>query len=488
MLTNNRSDTCFQWFGSVIIEVNGVLLRSIAADVSELKTHPDLNAHEILNSTAWYRFEKGLITEEACIHEIGKAFDLPENVAQSIVRTGMPTEPIDSMLKLVDELRWNHKLFAAGNLPRPASQPLFFEQTFRRCFEYIFASSEMGERLPHLGFFERVLTYKAINPSRTLYVGANLDNVVAARSYGFYGILATDLQETVARIRMMCINPIPRAQEYLRNNARQLHLEMPSGKLLTDAFAQFLILDATEDESLVEFDDTQKEYAWAYGKVPKMFQYPPDIDTNAIGMSAIKTISDRTRNEMMDKMLRYRDSTGILQTYLCDERTRVCATAALNTIAFFNEFGRGHQVRETEDWILRILKARAFGDGTRYYPTCDFFLYFCSRLIKRAPHLRRRFEPVLKECMLERTEAPGDALSLACRVIASARCGIKSRVDFEHLLALQEADGSFGAGLCYRFARGGLDFRHRGLTTALSILAVREWDQLRAAQEQENMR
>ena len=44
----------------------------------------------------------------------------------------------------------------------------------------------------------------------------------------------------------------------------------------------------------------------------------------------------------------------------------------------------------------------------------------------------------------------------------------------------QEEDGSFGAGLCYRFARGGLDVYHRGLTASLAILAVKERDQLRS--------
>ena len=57
-------------------------------------------------------------------------------------------------------------------------------------------------------------------------------------------------------------------------------------------------------------------------------------------------------------------------------------------------------------------------------------------------------------------------------------------MDFERMLMMQEGDGSFGAGLCYRFARGGMDFFHRGLTAALAVLAVREWDRLRSLDEQ----
>ena len=80
---------------------------------------------------------------------------------------------------------------------------------------------------------------------------------------------------------------------------------MANGKTIKDAFAQFLILDAKEDESLVEYNGTLPEFAWSYGNTPKMFVYPPDIDINAIGMPAIKTIPQETRDSMIDRMLRY---------------------------------------------------------------------------------------------------------------------------------------------------------------------------------------
>lgn len=47
---------------------------------------------------------------------------------------------------------------------------------------------------------------------------------------------------------------------------------------------------------------------------------------------------------------------------------------------------------------------------------------------------------------------------------------------------MQDEGGSFGARLCYGFARkGGMDLYHRSLTAAL---AVREWDELRCVEEQ----
>ena len=302
-------------------------------------------------------------------------------------------------------------------------------------------------------------------------------------SLGYYAIRSTDIHEIITLVQPMCKDPISHAQQYLRANARQMDLRASTGRLVIAAFAQFLILDVTNDESIVEYDDTLTEYTWTYGNMPKFFTYPPDIDINSIGMTTLKTLVPETRNKMMEKLLRYRDSQGIRQTYLVDSRTRVCATAALNALTMFNQIGRGHQVQETENWIYRILKTRAYRDGTGDYPMADFFVYFCSRLLVHAPPVRSRFEPVLRECVLERTEAPDDALSLACRIIASARCGIQCCVDFERMLTMQEGDGRFGAGQRYGFERGKLNMCHRGLTAALAVLAIMEWDQLRREEE-----
>ncbi|MCJ1454562.1 hypothetical protein MMC28_004915 [Mycoblastus sanguinarius] len=383
-----NSARSFQWFDNVIFEINDILFRSALADSPSSKFHPELNTHELLNSAPWYAFEKRLINEDECIQRIGHKFNIPEEIVREVILAGTPMKPVPEMLALVKELQQKHKVFAVGNIPAPTFQSLRLKFKVLNSLEHVFLSSQIGERLPHLLFFNRLLDFDALRPERTLYIGSNLDNVVSARSLGFHGIVSTDVQETARRVQSMCSDPIPAAQEYLRTNARELNLEMSNGKQLKDAFAQFLVLDVTGDESLIEYDKSLSEFPWLYGTPSKFFTYPPDIETNAIGMSALKDMDEKIKHNMMDKMLRYRDSTGILQTYLTDERVRVCATAALNTVAFFNEFGRGNQVTETEDWIYRILKNRAFRDGTRYYPTADFFLYLASRLIIKAPHLR----------------------------------------------------------------------------------------------------
>ena len=181
----------------------------------------------------------------------------------------------------------------------------------------------------------------------------------------------------------------------------------------------------------------------------------------------------------MDQMLQYVDSEGILQGYLSEDKIRIDVLMCVNGLALFNEYGRGHELAATEDWVYRALVYRAFRDGTHYYPSPDLFLYFVSRLLRKAPNLRSRFGPVLRDCVLERMEADGDALALASRLIAAARCGIRSDHNMEKLLMLQNEDGSWDKGVVYRFNSTEGVAWHQGLTVSLAVLAIEEWDFLR---------
>lgn len=181
-------------------------------------------------------------------------------------------------------------------------------------------------------------------------------------------------------------------------------------------------------------------------------------------------------------MLEYVNSEGILLGYLSHKEVRLDVSMCVNGLAFFNEFGRGHELVATEDWIYKVLNTRAFRDGTHYCPSPDVFLYFVSRMIVKAPQMSGRFELVLRDCVLGRMEAAGDALSVACRLIAAARCRVRSDFGLERLLSTQREDGSWDNGVIYHSTReAGLAY-HQGLTVSLAVLAVEEWANLRQGQ------
>ncbi|KAH9041147.1 hypothetical protein EDB84DRAFT_1675018, partial [Lactarius hengduanensis] len=75
----------------------------------------------------------------------------------------------------------------------------------------------------------------------------------------------------------------------------------------------------------------------------------------------------------------------------------------------------------------RVLKHRAYLEGMRYYETTECFLLFASQLLRAStdPRLHKQFPPLLRERILERAGAAGDALALSMRVLAGVAVGVR---------------------------------------------------------------
>ena len=105
----------------------------------------------------------------------------------------------------------------------------------------------------------------------------------------------------------------------------------------------------------------------------------------------------------MDEMLTYTSQDGILmvgkqiaeqterepwlmnevhklQTDFDRSRPLVDPVVCVNALRLFYLQGREKQVSRTFDWVLDVLRNRAYQAGTRYYPSPDLFLYFLTRL------------------------------------------------------------------------------------------------------------
>lgn len=468
----------FKWFDNVLFELNSVFLSS--PDGSEVDKRTKGIRYDVITSLAWSKFEKGLITVEECQAQISAKLDFSEAEVADAVDSAMLWRISPEMLALAMELRSTHSIYAVGNLPQPVFDRLKTLHEPLDLFNDIFVSSNLNERLPHPAILKKALNATDLDPERTLYIGSHIDNVITARSFGFYGITCGDPLECIAHALQLCREPIAKAKAWLKSEAGKLDLETSLGITVKDAYMQYCILDATDDKSLIYYDPDQRLFSWYYGPIPSgLKEFPPDVDCNSLAYSVFDHLDDGARQGVMDQMLQYVDSEGILQGYLSDDKVRVDILMCVNGLALFNEYGRGHQLAATEEWIFKVLDTRAFRDGTHYYPSPDVFLYYVSRLLRKAPNLRQRFGHVLRDCVLERTEAGGDALALASRLIAAARCGVRNDRNMERLLALQREDGSWEAGVVYQFTRVSGVAWHQGLTVSLAVLAIEEWDYLR---------
>jgi hypothetical protein len=149
-----------------------------------------------------------------------------------------------------------------------------------------------------------------------------------------------------------------------------------------------------------------------------------------------------------------------------------------NVLTLFYNYGRGHELQTSLEWIEAILINHAYISGTLYYVTAESFLFFVSRLLAVAADFRRRVLAVFKVRVQELFGQPGDALALSMRIISAASVRLADTVDYERLIGMQDQDGAWRPGWIYRFCASGILVGNDGLTTALAIRAIRAYMEL----------
>ncbi|KAF8265536.1 hypothetical protein EI94DRAFT_1804269 [Lactarius quietus] len=341
-------------------------------------------------------------------------------------------------------------------------------------FERVFTSADAGMRKPDLCFFDFVLDEIKAEPSSVVFVDDQPENVLAARSLGMNGIVFDDVQRVQQSIRFFTGDPVSRGLSFLEERAGRLESETNSGHTVVENFTQLLIWEATNKRELVNF--VQYPHTWNFfreGPILTTDEYPSDMDTTSFGLMMTQP-DDHVFDSVMDEMLRYTSQDGIQMTYFDPERLHTDPVVAVNVLRLFYSRGRGRELSRTLEWVLGVLKHRAYLDGTRYYETAESFLFFASQFLRSTTDARLHTElaPLLRERILERSGAAGDALALSMRVLAGVVVGVRLERELLELLPLQCEDGGWGPSWAYRYGKSGIKIGNRGLTTAFALNAI----------------
>ncbi|KAF7360045.1 Alpha-D-glucose-1-phosphate phosphatase YihX [Mycena venus] len=441
-------------FDSLILDIGDVLF-TWSPDTKTTISPKRLK--QILTCSIWLEYEKGLISEADCYDRAGVEFSLPhEEIRHALVQARESLQSDQELIGLIRELKERSN----GALRQKVDWDLF---------ERIFTSSEVGERKPHLGFYNYVLREAKIDPRRAIFIDDKLDNVLSARSLGLYGIVfPSDGSNTIRRILQNLLNdPVLRARDYLRHNAGRLQSITHTGVVVQENFAQLMILQATDDRDLVNIVDFPGAWNFFHESTAP---FPCDLDTTSLALTVMDH-DEQVAKSVMDEMLQYVDSDGIILTYFDHKRPRMDPVVCVNVLHLFYKFHRESEVQATLKWVFGVLQNR---DGTRYYETAEFFLYFLVRLLLSAhdAELHDALGPLLRERLSERIGIAGDALQLAMRIVACSAVGLPDDVDRRMLLMLQCEDGGFEIGWMYKIPSSGDKIGNRGLATALAIQAL----------------
>ncbi|KAF9532637.1 HAD-like protein [Crepidotus variabilis] len=434
---------------------------------------------KILRSFHWMEYEKGNLEEAEVYSLVAKEFSVTSEdvkAAFQAARDSLQANP--QMLDVIRQLKEaGLKIYAMSNISAPDWAVLSTKAADEdwELFSRTFTSAAAGERKPNIGFFEKVIEKARIDPSSTIFVDDKLENVLTARSFGMHGIIFRDQSKVIKELKNLCFDPVGRGQEYLVSHKQNFSSVTSNGLTIDENFAQLLILEATGDKNMVDYAKSSSHFNFFKSStVPSNSResFPNDMDTTSIGLTVTDHVDLASKLAVMDEMLKYRNSDGIIQVYFDHSRPRIDPVVCVNVLTLFYSNGRGQELFETLNWVEKILVNRAYISGTYYYHGADQFLFFLSRLIQASSYVQQRLGPVFKERIVERFGIEADSLSLAGRIIAAAAVNIEDKRDLETLLSMQSEDGSWGDGWFYRYASSGILIKNDGVSTALALKAI----------------
>lgn len=225
---------------------------------------------KILRSATWFEYEKGNLQEYEAYELVGKQFDVETSeVAAAFQGARDSLQGNLKLIQLIRELKQEHKLtiYAMSNISAPDWAVLKGKASAEEwaLFDRVFTSAEARERKPNLGFFRHVLAETSADPSRTIFVDDNHQNVLTARSVGLHAIVFDSFENVERKLRNLVADPLGRAHNWLRSNAKRMLSVTDGGVILHENFAPLLIYEATGDRSLVEYVEHPRLFKFFQG-------------------------------------------------------------------------------------------------------------------------------------------------------------------------------------------------------------------------------
>ncbi|KAL5530994.1 hypothetical protein ACEPAG_3870 [Sanghuangporus baumii] len=464
-------------FKAIIFDIGDVLFSWSPATKTSIR--PSV-LKSLVNSPIWHEFERGRISQDECYSRLASTYSLDKEQIGSSFEEARKTLRFDNRLfDFIADIKSKYgvAIFAMSNVSAPDYAYLRAKNADWNVFDGIFPSCTVGQRKPDLSFYRYVLSRTNVPAENTVFVDDKFDNVLSARSLGMHGVVFRNPDELMQAIRNLVCDPIERAKDFLTSHARQHNSFTETGVVIYEWFSQLIIYELTHDESIVELPTPTKIVNFFRGKGQLTSEnYPCDLDSTSLAWTTLPNIDKKAVESVMDEMLKYRNSDGIIEVYFDPSRPRLDPVVCVNTLSLFYKYERGSDIPETLEWSVEVLKNRAYLDGSRYYASAECFLYFFSRLLHQNKELFEKYAPLLKERLQERVGLEGDSLALAMRIYGCNLVGIRNDIDLQRLRSRQAPDGSWADGWVYRYGVHGTHIANKGLTTALAIDAIQNFN------------
>ncbi|KAJ4370839.1 hypothetical protein N0V86_008532 [Didymella sp. IMI 355093] len=312
---------------------------------------------------------------------------------------------------------------------------------------------------------------------------------------------------------------IQKGRRWLQQNARRMLNQIEHSGIFEDTFSQFLIMEATNDVSLLHLhpyqdletnEDIQTTmstaHRWNYflgESAGTTKAFPTDVDSTSYSLLAFTPTSGI--HSTLDDMLANRNEDGLVQTYWDPARARIDICVLANVARAFYKYDRGTDVKPSLAYISEALTSGKYAFGTRHYCTPEVFLFFMSHLVADNPHapelqcmrtdlveaLTARtgvYEYQVTQAELDSAQASQvdgenhkptipevDGLAIAMRVLACQSLEIQPdgfAEDVSRLASSQCEDGGWPLAWLCRYGRSKRRIGSQGVMTAYAVKAL----------------
>ena len=237
-------------YTDLVLDLGGVLFNftsSFSAPISPF------DFKGILESPAWFAYERGELTQQDCYASIAQNHGVFEaDVAKTVELAASTLKLNKELVACVKDLKeasgGKLRVFAMSNMSTPDEELLRKTLGGWEIFDDVYISSRSGTRKPEIAFFHFVIRVAGLNPDTTIFVDDRRDNAVIGQCMGFKAILFDDTANVVKKLKNLCGDPISRGQAWLRQHAQAMWCYSSDGTEIKDQFAQLLILHCTGDQ------------------------------------------------------------------------------------------------------------------------------------------------------------------------------------------------------------------------------------------------
>lgn len=245
-----------QCYGSqtLILDLEDILLHWSECEIPALHCH---SFRECTLSPTWGDLERGYINEEEALYTISQEIGVDQNTLQGVMQHRRKTLRLDVELynrlrRLKAKMNGQLRIYAIANILERDFDHLKPSFDNHDLLDGTFTSFQAGMRKPETGFYHHVQNMiDFVDKESTIFVDGNSVNVIEARSLGLTGIVFMSPNQPMRQLRNLLLDPITRARQYMRANARNHVSCIESGPELHDNFSLFLIHHILRDTSLL---------------------------------------------------------------------------------------------------------------------------------------------------------------------------------------------------------------------------------------------